>query len=50
MLADGLISQFADALAVAEAETYDAVFDPDFYLTNQFCEFWRGLKRDRATP
>jgi hypothetical protein len=50
MLADGLISQFADALAVAEAETYDAVFDPDFYLTNPVCEFWRGLKRDRATP
>ena len=50
MLADGLISQFADALAVAEAETYDAVFDPDFYLTNPVCEFWRGQKLDRATP
>lgn len=37
MLADDLISQFADTLAVAEAETYDAAFDPDFnFLENGF--------------
>ena len=29
-LADGFIGRHADALAVADAEVYDAAFDPDF--------------------
>jgi pyruvate/2-oxoglutarate dehydrogenase complex dihydrolipoamide acyltransferase (E2) component len=48
-LDDDFIARHADALAVAEAETYDAAFDPDFLFScNPVSEFWRGLKRDRA--
>jgi hypothetical protein len=48
-LDDDFIARHADALAVAEAETYDAAFDPDFLFScNPVSEIWRGLKRDRA--
>jgi hypothetical protein len=36
-LPDGFLIEYADALALADAETYDAAFDPDFIFT---CGGW----------
>jgi hypothetical protein len=48
-LSDDFIARHVDALAVADAETYDAAFDPDFFFTpNPYRKFWNELKRDRA--
>ena len=49
-LDDDFIARHADALAIADAETYDAAFDPDFlFVPNPVREIWAELKRDRAT-